>query len=173
MFRELEGKSKELGGLKIHLGKTKFISNQHVRPYEVILKSTKIEQAEGHVYLGQKVSLNDSTQEREILRRIRISWSNFEKMKKVMTSTLPMCLKKKIFYHCIYGAETWTTTKKLDNKLRVSQRAMERIMAGISRRDQWKKTNLRYKTKVIDIITTIKTSKWRWAGHVARINDNR
>ena len=95
-----------------------------------------------------------------------------------MTCTLIMCLKKKVFNHCIlpsmtYGADTWTTTKKLENKVRVSQRPMERILAGISRRDRWKNTDLRNKTKVIVIVTTIKASKWRWAGRVARINNNR
>ena len=31
----------------------------------------------------------------------------------------------------------------------------------------------REKTKVKDIIQVVKQQKWRWAGHVARMNDNR
>ena len=72
-----------------------------------------------------------------------------------------------------YGAETWTTTKALENKLRTTQRAMERRMLQISIRDKVRCTEIREKTGVKDIIQKIKEVKWRWAGHVARLNDNR
>ena len=72
-----------------------------------------------------------------------------------------------------YACETWATAKRMDNKLRVTQRAMERLMAGVTKKDHIRNTELRRKTKVEDIILRIKKSKWRWAGHTARQNDNR
>ena len=91
---------------------------------------------------------------------------------------LPTSLKKQVFNQCIvpvlsYGAETWTTTKKLEKKLRVTERAMERILIGVTRRDKVTNQNLRMKTNVRDIIREIKTKKWRWAGHLARQCANR
>ena len=71
-----------------------------------------------------------------------------------------------------YACETWATTKRMDNKLRVTQRAMERLMAGVTKKARIRSTELRRKTKVEDIILRIKKSKWRWAGHTARQNDN-
>ena len=73
----------------------------------------------------------------------------------------------------LYGSETWSTTKYLEGKLQSAQRAMERQMLHISLRDRIRSSAIRKKTGVTDIIVKSKQSKWRWAGHVARRNDNR
>ena len=49
---------------------------------------------------------------------------------------------------------------------------MERAMLGITLRDRKRSTWIREKTKVKDIIQVVKQQKWRWAGHIATINDN-
>lgn len=89
-----------------------------------------------------------------------------------------MTWRKRVFNQCVlptmtYGAETWTTTKKLETKLKTAQRAMERSMLHISLRDKIRCTEIRKRTGVKDIIEKIKEAKWRWAGHVARMDDNR
>ena len=50
---------------------------------------------------------------------------------------------------------------------------MERSMLNITYKDR--KTNIwvREKTKVIDIITTVRKMKWSWAGHINRLKDDR
>ena len=53
------------------------------------------------------------------------------------------------------------------------QRAHERIMLGITWRDRKTAEWVRQKTKVKDILETIRKLKWNWAGHVARMTDNR
>ena len=73
----------------------------------------------------------------------------------------------------IYASETWTLTRKMTDKLRVTQRGMERAMLNFTRRDRWRNTSIRNATKVDDRIRPIKIGKWRWAVHVARRNDNR
>ena len=50
---------------------------------------------------------------------------------------------------------------------------MERSMLGITLRDRKRSTWIREQTKVTDIIEVIKEQKWRWAGHIARREDNR
>ena len=72
-----------------------------------------------------------------------------------------------------YGCETWKLTKQAKDSIRIAQRAMERAMLGITLRDWKRSTQIREKTKVKDIIQVVKQQKWRWAGHVARMSDNR
>ncbi|CAF1258451.1 unnamed protein product, partial [Didymodactylos carnosus] len=50
---------------------------------------------------------------------------------------------------------------------------MERSMLNIRKIDKIRNENIRKQTKIIDITRTIKRNKWRWAGHVARQQDNR
>jgi len=71
----------------------------------------------------------------------------------------------------MYGCETWILNAQTTQRLRVTQRAMERCMLGITRRDR--KTNewTRAQTKVGDVIKTAKKLKWKWAGHIARRTD--
>ncbi|CAH2238606.1 jg1148 [Pararge aegeria aegeria] len=52
----------------------------------------------------------------------------------------------------------------LIRRLRVTQRAMERAMLGVS---------LRNRTRVTDIAQRVAKLKWQWAGHIARRTDGR
>ena len=47
------------------------------------------------------------------------------------------------------------------------------MIRGIYQLRDEKSTWIREKTKLKDIIQVVKQQKWRWAGHVARMNDNR
>ena len=102
----------------------------------------------------------------------------FERNSDIMNSSMPICLKRKVFDQCIlpaitYASETWTLTAKMENKLEAAQRNMERSMLGITMRDRKTHEWIREKTKVQDILKTIKLGKWTWAGHVARRTDGR
>ena len=46
-------------------------------------------------------------------------------------------------------------------------------MLVISLQDRVKSDVIRKKSKVIDIVDYVGRLKWRWAGHVARMKDNR
>ena len=50
---------------------------------------------------------------------------------------------------------------------------MERIMLGITLRDRKQNTWIRQETGVSDIINAIREAKHKWAGHIARLPDNR
>ena len=90
-----------------------------------------------------------------------IDWVKFGTLSYIFRDyTLPISLKRQVFDQCIipvlsYGAETWTTTKRLEKKLRVTERAMERIMIGVTK-DRVTNEDLRKKSRVQDIIKTIK-----------------
>jgi hypothetical protein len=72
-----------------------------------------------------------------------------------------------------YGADTWTITARLVHKFKVTQRAIERAMLGVSLWDRNRNEMIRYRTKVTDVTQHISTLKWQWAGHISRRIDNR
>ncbi|GFS18387.1 endonuclease-reverse transcriptase [Elysia marginata] len=72
-----------------------------------------------------------------------------------------------------YGCQTWSMTKAVGQKLRVAQRAMESKMLGLKLTDKISCKEIRNKTQVSDIAQYIAKQKWKWAGHVARLQDNR
>ncbi|KAJ8719488.1 hypothetical protein PYW08_011663 [Mythimna loreyi] len=72
-----------------------------------------------------------------------------------------------------YGSETWSLTMGLLRRLKVTQRAMERAMLGISLLDRIRNDEIRRRTKSTDIARRIASLKWQWAGHIARRTDGR
>ena len=46
-------------------------------------------------------------------------------------------------------------------------------MLGLKLQDKIPSSEIRKRTKIIDIIEYTRKQKWRWAGHIARIEDNR
>ena len=72
-----------------------------------------------------------------------------------------------------YGCQTWSLNKQLANKLRTSQRAKERKMLDLKLQDKILCSEIRKRTKIIDIVEYTLKQKWRWAGHIARMKDNR
>ncbi|CAH2242647.1 jg8469 [Pararge aegeria aegeria] len=61
----------------------------------------------------------------------------------------------------------------LIRRLRVTQRALERVLLGESLRDHIRNEEIRRRTKVTDIAQRVAKLKWRWAGHIVRRNDGR
>src|SRR5271163_227249 len=59
------------------------------------------------------------------------------------------------------------------DRLSTTQRRMERAMIGITKRDRQNNKWVRQQTGLQDIIGRIKQITWQWAGHLARITDNR
>ena len=130
------------------------------------------------MYLGHKLKLGLDNQTAEVKRRIGLGWAAFGKLKLIFKSKMNNSLKRKVFDSCVlpvltYGAETLTLTKASENKLRVAQRAMERSMLGISLRDKMTNEWIRQQTRVVDVMERIATLKWNWAGHIARMTDER
>ncbi|CAH2238553.1 jg6810 [Pararge aegeria aegeria] len=61
----------------------------------------------------------------------------------------------------------------LIRRLRVTQRAMERAMLGVSLRDLIRNEEISRRTRVTDIAQRVAKLKWQWAGHIARRTDGR
>lgn len=175
MLQELNQASNIIG-LKMNMNKTKIMSQEHV---QLSLEGHEIENVNEYIYLGHTVKLGKENQNAEIKRRIRLSWAAFGKLQYIFKNEdIPINLKRRVYNTCIlpvtsYGLETMSLTKKSANKLRTSQRAMERSMLGISLRQKIRNEEIRRQTKVRDVIEEYATMKWRWAGHVARQQHDR
>ena len=88
-----------------------------------------------------------------------------------------MSLRRQVFDQCVlpsmtYGCQTWSLTKAMGKKLRTAQRAMERKMLKLKIKDKVPYTEIRKRTRVQDIVQFVLKQKWKWAGHVARLDDN-
>ena len=132
-----------------------------------------------YIYLGQLITMNSASKEREIKRRITMGWQSFGRASSIFKNqNIPIIQKRQVYDQCItptvtYGAETWNLTKKQTLKLRTMQRAHKIIMLSITWRDCKTATWIREQTKIRDILTTASKMKWNWAGHLARTTDNR
>ena len=72
-----------------------------------------------------------------------------------------------------YRCQTWALTKALVQKLETSERAMERRMLNVKLKDRIRNTIIRQTIRVTDIVQYVTNTKWKWAGHIAQIKDNR
>jgi hypothetical protein len=79
----------------------------------------------------------------------------------------------------LYGCETWSLTFREEHRLRVFE---NRVLRGIfgSKRDEvtgeWRKLHnqeLNDLYSLPDIVRVVKSRKMRWAGHVARMGEER
>ena len=72
-----------------------------------------------------------------------------------------------------YGCQTWSLNKQLANKQRTAQRAKERKMLDLKLQDKIPCSEIRKRTKIFDIIEYKLKQKWRWAGRIAKMEDNK
>lgn len=176
MLMELESASRKVG-LNINISKTKLMTNLVISE-DLRVNNLNIEQVYSYKYLGHELRLGRDNQTCEMGRRIGLAWAAFGRLNYILKSDIPMCLKRKVFNQCVlpvltYGAETLTLTKQTANKIRVAQRGMERSMLGLSLRDRVQNKEVRRRSGVTDAIARIAKLKWNWAGHLARVSDDR
>ena len=174
MLQELSDESRRMG-LKMNIAKTKVmvVDNTPINVNNVL-----IENVPGYVYLGQHYSLKEKNQDKEIQRRVMAGWAAYAKHRDIFKSNLAICLKRQVYNSCVLsaktcGAETWTMTKQAQNKLAAAQIKMERSMLNITYKDRRTNIWVRERTKLIDIIYTVRKMKWSWAGHINRLKDDR
>ena len=77
----------------------------------------------------------------EVKNRIIKGWKSFGQLNNIFKSEIPTCLKRKVFNQfilpsLIYGCETWTNSTEVKRKLQITQRAMERQILNITKRDK-------------------------------------
>jgi hypothetical protein len=174
MIEELKNVSEKVG-LQISWKKTKLMSNGHWNSCNV--GDIKVETVEKFKFLGTILSF-ENRENLEISARISSAWRAFWSYKRFFTDkNVAIYHKRRLMDMCIlpvftYGAACWTFNDHNAYKLSVEQRAMERIFMKMSRISHTRNSAIRKKTKIKGVAETAMSLKWRWAGHMARFNDD-
>ena len=84
-----------------------------------------------------------------------------------------MKLKGKVYKTVIrpamlYGAETWATTKRQEQRIAVTEMRMLRRMCGVTRKDKIRNEHIRGTTRVAQASKKITERRLIWYGHVMR-----
>lgn len=162
-------------GLTINYSKTVITSNSE--PADLLINGVPIKYVTEVTYLGQTISFMNK-QKKELERRVTCGWRKYWALSKILKGNYSTNIKAGIFDACVtptitYGSQTWALTNSDNQLLQVAQRKMERSMLGVTIKDKIRNEDLRKRSKMADISIKCSKQKWRWAGHVARMNDNR
>ena len=135
-------------------------------------------------YLGALITNRNEIQ-KEIKHRLNSGNACYYALQRLLSSRLlSKNIKLKIYKTVIlpvilYGCETWTLTLREEKRLRVFENKVLRKIFGPKRDEEtgeWRRlhnTELKDLYGKPDIIRTIKSRRLRWAGHVARMGDER
>lgn len=164
-------------GLKINKGKTKSMSLNATKNIQLRVREGTIEEVDEFNYLGSIISKNNGVLI-DVDKRINKARSTFARLNKIWrTSTLTTYTKIKVFKAMVkpvllYGAESWTITKTIENKLQVFiNRCLRRIFKiwwpeVISNRELWARAEEE------EIGKQIRKRKFGWLGHTLRKSEN-
>ncbi|KAL0821652.1 hypothetical protein ABMA28_005093 [Loxostege sticticalis] len=159
MVNELAKESEKVG-LAINSSKTKIITNGPKQ--DIVVGGEKIEYVNKFVYLGQSISF-DNNVENEVQRRIALAWKKYWSFREIMKNKqVNIRVKKKLYDSAILPCLTYG-----------SQTKMERSMLGIRIKDKIRNKKIRKITKLADVVKRIRQLKWKWAGHVCRMENSR
>jgi len=175
-------------GLEMSADKTKYIvmsRDQNAgRNQSVRINNSTFERVEEFKYLGTNLTNQNSIPE-EIKNRLRSGNVCYHSVQNLLSSRLlSKNLKIKIYRIIIlpivlYGCETWSLTLREERKLRVFENMVLRKIFG-PRRDEvtreWKRLHNEELNDLYSspsIVRVIKSRRMRWAGHVARMGEER
>ena len=144
------------------------------------VRNVELEEVQRFKYLGSYISA-DSNIEKEISTGIGLAAQAFNslRLQNIWKSTALQTKTKLKFYRSnvrsvlLYASETWRTNKRLESRLRGFEgRCLKRIL-----RMRWEQlvTNkeISRHTGISNIVEEVKQRRWRWFGHVLRMNKNK
>ncbi|KAI8434265.1 hypothetical protein MSG28_012359 [Choristoneura fumiferana] len=163
-------------GLEMNFSKTKVMTNSTRN--QISIDNVPLDYVDSYIYLGKQISFQKQSNDVEIERRIKGTWKKYWSLKEIFKSQMPMKIKKQVMDSCLlpsltYACQTWKFTRRVKNKITSCQRSMERSMMKIRKIQKIRHSVIREVSGVIDALSYSQKLKWRWAGHVARMGDNR
>lgn len=176
MLDSLNAASKQVG-LEMNLSKTMVMTNSSNRT-RILVDNEILKYTEKYIYLGKQVGFNRKRNELEVERRAQNTWNKYWSLSEIFKSNMPVNIKTKLMTSCLlpcltYACQTWKYTTKIKNKIITCQRGIERSMLNIKKMQKIRHTSIRKITKAKDALNYAKKLKWKWAGHVARLEDER
>ncbi|KAJ4448482.1 hypothetical protein ANN_10498 [Periplaneta americana] len=135
------------------------------------------EEVEKFKYLGATVTNINDTRE-EIKRRINMGNACY--CSSLLSKNVKVRIYKTVLLPVVlYGCETWTLTLREEQRLRVFENKVLRKISGAKMDEvtgEWRKLHnaeLHALYSSPDKIRNIKSRRFRWAGHVARMGESR
>ena len=128
-------------------------------------------------YLGTKISKdgNSLTEIEERLKKERRTFgslNNIWKSSKIAVKTKIRFFKSNVLSVLLYGSETWKDTESISKKLDVFQNKCLRRILKIFWPNKISNQNLLQKTGLDPISQTVLKRRWRWLGHIYRMEDS-
>lgn len=144
----------------------------------ILVGNEPLKYTEMYIYLGKQIGFNRTCNDLEVNRRVQLTWNKYWSLKEIFKSNLPTNLKTKVLNSCLlpcltYGAQTWKFSSNIRNRIVTCQRGLERSMLNIKKIQRVRHTKIRQTTRAADALVQALASKWKWAGHVARLQDRR
>jgi len=175
-------------GLEVSADKTKYpvmSRDQNAgRIQSIRIDNSTFERVEGFKYFGTTLTNQNSIAE-EIKSRLRSRNACYHSVQNLLSSTL-LSKNLKIKIHrtimlpvVLYGCEAWSLTLREERKLRMFENMVLRRIFGPRRDDvtgEWRRLHNEELNDLYsspNIVRVIKSRKMRWAGHVARIGEER
>ncbi|CAG9829236.1 unnamed protein product [Diabrotica balteata] len=189
MYTTLSNASKNMG-LQENEKKTKIMAstpNNRARNigHQFTVDNSTFKVVDKFTYLGSLI-IKENVMTEEIKQRIILANKCYFGLSRHMRSR-NLSQKTKITIYktliqpvLIYGSETWTISKADENLLLIfERRSLRRIFGGICEKGIWRR---RYKYEIYhrykytfggkDVVSLIKIGRLRWAGHLARSQQN-
>jgi hypothetical protein len=123
------------------------------------------------VYVGSRAGLYVSNERKYILTLLEIESCFFGSPARIYRTIILLVV--------LYGCETWSLTLREERRLRVFENRVPRRVFGPKRdevTEEWRKLHneeLNDLYSLPNIVRVVKSRRMRWAGHVARIGEDR
>ena len=181
--KRLEDASKKFG-MEISTEKSKLMvvgkeENIDGQVVDVLVDGIKLEQVKNFTYLGSTLVANGKS-EKEIRIRIGRATSalanldNIWRAKNITLKNKLLLMRSIVMANLLYACESWTVSKKDEQRLRAFEMKTYRRMLGISWKE--KKTNEWVNNKIFEIcryepegvVEIVKKRKFKYFGHLVR-----
>ena len=175
-------------GLEVNVNKTKLVRVDRRQAEQVgeelYIGGERVEEVESFKYLGGQVSARRKASE-EVLERVASGNRSFFSLKDIFNSReLTRSMKVEVYKVMIrpvvtYGLETSCMTLEMERRLNVFENTILRRICGPVydvEDGKWRRRHnveIREMTGVPWLSDVVKSSKLRWAGHVARMEEGR
>lgn len=164
-------------GLKVSQKKTETMVLNVESPSQVKAYGVDLPRTEQFTYLGSIVR-QDGGAENDIKNRLNKARNTMRSMNNIWKSSqYSVHTKLKLYRSCVlptllYGSECWRMTKCDANKLSTFHTTCLRRILRIFWPQKISNTDLLRKCDMDDLETLIMRKRWRWIGHVLRMDQN-
>ena len=170
-------------GLTINTKKTEILyqpapGNEYQDP-DIRVNGQTLKAVETFQYLGSILSRSANI-DAEIASRISKASSTFGRLRKNVWERRGITLKTKIKVYraavltiLLYGCETWTSYRRHERQMNHFHLKCLRNLLQIRWQDKVPDTEVLKRADLPSVITMIRKSQLRWAGHVYRMTDDR